>query len=177
MPLFRSVSLFGLLPLAEVVLLRMFSLITTSYIINTKNSFGRIQDYFFCTVWVYIFSSVTVWKSFEAYPATRNKWTSGWDGNWFYCRVPLEQKPDSSGQRTYPLSSKMTKMNYLTEVPSSCGLENTNVVAFIEATSLIGGRVVMEEFLASDLWPLGQQFGFQVERKEPPLSKVLVPMP
>jgi hypothetical protein len=110
-------------------------------------------------------------------PATRNKWTSGWDGNWFYCRVPLEQKPDSSGQRTYPLGSKMTKMNYLTEVPSSCGLENTNVAAFIEATSLIGGRVVMEEFLASDLWPLGQQFGFQVERKEPPLSKVLVPMP
>jgi hypothetical protein len=68
-------------------------------------------------------------------------------------------------------------MNYLTEVPSSCGLENTNVAAFIEATSLIGGRVVMEEFLAFDLWPLGQQFGFQVERKESPLSKVLVSMP
>jgi hypothetical protein len=27
-------------------------------------------------------------------PATRNKWTSGWDGNWFYCWVPLEQTTD-----------------------------------------------------------------------------------
>jgi hypothetical protein len=25
-------------------------------------------------------------------PAMRNKWTSGWDSNWFYCKVPLEQK-------------------------------------------------------------------------------------
>jgi hypothetical protein len=23
-------------------------------------------------------------------PTMRNKWTSGWDGNWFYCWVPLE---------------------------------------------------------------------------------------
>jgi hypothetical protein len=106
----------------------------------------------------------------------RNKWTSGWDGNWFYCWVPSERKPDSSGQRTYPLSSNMTKMNYLMEVPSSCGPEDANITAFLEATSLIGGRDVLEEFLASGLWPLGQQFGFEVERNEPPLSKVLVPM-
>jgi hypothetical protein len=36
---------------------------------------------------------------------------------------------------------------------------------------------VVEEFLASGLWPFGQQFGFQVERKEFPLSKVVVLMP
>jgi hypothetical protein len=27
-------------------------------------------------------------------PAVRNKWMSRWDGNWFYCRVPLEQTTD-----------------------------------------------------------------------------------
>jgi hypothetical protein len=107
----------------------------------------------------------------------RNKWTSSWDGNWFYCWVALKQKADSPGQRTNPLSSKMTKMNYLTEVPSSCGPEDANVVAFVEATSLISGRDVVEEFIASSLWPLGQQFGFPMERKESPMSKVLVPMP
>jgi hypothetical protein len=107
----------------------------------------------------------------------RNKWTSGRDGNWFYCRVPSEQKPNSSGQRTYPLSSNMMKMNYLMEVPSSCGPEDANNMAFLEVTSLIGGHNVVEEFLASDLWPLGQQFGFEVERNESPLSKVQVPMP
>jgi hypothetical protein len=36
MELFRSASLFGLLLLVKVVLLQMFSLTTTSYIIRTK---------------------------------------------------------------------------------------------------------------------------------------------
>jgi hypothetical protein len=71
----------------------------------------------------------------------------------------------------------MTKMNYLTEVSSSCGPEDANVVTFVEVISLIGGCDVVEGFLASGLLPLGQLFGFQVKRKEYPLSKVLVPMP
>jgi hypothetical protein len=36
---------------------------------------------------------------------------------------------------------------------------------------------VVQEFLASGLWTLRQQFGFLVERKESPLSKVVVSMP
>jgi hypothetical protein len=50
----------------------------------------------------------------------------------------------------------MTKLNYLMEVPSSCGPEDANFVAFVEVTSLIGGRDVVEEFLACGLWPFGE---------------------
>jgi hypothetical protein len=50
-------------------------------------------------------------------------------------------------------------------------------LGFVQATSLIGGRDVVVEFLACSLWPLGQQFSFQVGMKESPLSKVLVLMP
>jgi hypothetical protein len=53
-------------------------------------------------------------------PATRNKWTSGWDGDWFYCQVPAEQKADVRGKGSYLLSSTMTRLNYLMKVPSSC---------------------------------------------------------
>jgi hypothetical protein len=35
----------------------------------------------------------------------------------------------------------------------------------------------VEEFLACGLWPLSENFGFHVERKESPLSKVMVSMP
>jgi hypothetical protein len=35
----------------------------------------------------------------------------------------------------------------------------------------------VEEFLTCGLWPVGEQFGFPVETKVSPLSKVLVPMP
>jgi hypothetical protein len=71
----------------------------------------------------------------------------------------------------------MMKLNNLTEVPSSCGPEDTNFAAFVKATSLIRGRDMVEEFLACGLWPLGEQFGFRVEMKESPLSKVMVSMP
>jgi hypothetical protein len=36
---------------------------------------------------------------------------------------------------------------------------------------------VVEEFPSSSLWPLSQQFGFEVETKESLLSKVIVLMP
>jgi hypothetical protein len=68
-------------------------------------------------------------------------------------------------------------LNYLTKVPSSCGPKDTDFAAFVEGTSLIRGHDVVEEFLACGLWPLGEQFGFRVEMKESPMSKVMTPMP
>jgi hypothetical protein len=149
-----------------------------SYIIKTKEIHLEGSETTFATQFGCIYFHPSRFGNCSRLtPAMRNKWTSGWDGNWFYCRVPTEQKTDFQGQRTYLLSSKMTKLNYLTEVPSSYGPEDANFAAFVEATSLIGGHDVVEEFLASGLWPFGQQFGFQVERKEFPLSKVVVLMP
>jgi hypothetical protein len=107
----------------------------------------------------------------------RNKWTIGWDGNWFYYQVPVEQKADVRGQGSYPLSSMMTQLNYLMEAPSSCDPDDTNVVAFVEVTSIIRGHDGVEEFLARCLWLLSKIFDFEVEMKESPLSKVVVPMP
>jgi hypothetical protein len=71
----------------------------------------------------------------------------------------------------------MTPLVYETDVSSSCGPEDVDFAAFIEVTSHIDGHDVVEEFLASGLRPIGQQFGFEVEMKESPLSKVIVLMP
>jgi hypothetical protein len=68
-------------------------------------------------------------------------------------------------------------LNYLTDVPFECDLEDTNVAAFVEVTSIIGGHYVVEEFLAYSMWSLSKKFGFEAETKETPLSKVVVPMP
>jgi hypothetical protein len=84
-------------------------------------------------------------------PSTHNKWTRGWDSNWFYCRVPLEQGKDFKGPTTYSLSSQMTRLAHEMDVPSSYDPEDADFKAFLEATSLIGGRDAVEEFLASGL--------------------------
>jgi hypothetical protein len=91
--------------------------------------------------------------------------------------VPAEQKTSIRGKGSYPLSSTLTQLDYLTEVPSSFGLEDAKFAAFIEATSIIEGRDVLEEFLSCGLWTLSEKFGFRVETKESPLSKVVGSMP
>jgi hypothetical protein len=76
-----------------------------------------------------------------------------------------------------PLSSTMTRLNYLMEAPSDCGPEDANFLAFVEVTYIIGGCDAKKEFIACALWPLSEKFRLKVEVKESPLSKVVVPMP
>jgi hypothetical protein len=71
----------------------------------------------------------------------------------------------------------MTRLTHEMDVSSSCDLESVDFIAFMEATTLIGGRDVVEEFLARGLQPLGHRFGFLVETKESPLSKITMLMP
>jgi hypothetical protein len=71
----------------------------------------------------------------------------------------------------------MTRLIHETDVSSSCGPEDADFKAFVAVTSLIDGRDAVEEFLASGLCLLGRRFGFLVETKESPLSKITMPMP
>jgi hypothetical protein len=80
--------------------------------------------------------------------AVRNKWTSGWVRNWFYCKVPLEKKADVREKWTYPLRSVMTPLVYLMDAPYECDIDDVNVAAFVEAAAITGGCDVVEEFLA-----------------------------
>jgi hypothetical protein len=59
----------------------------------------------------------------------------------------------------------MTHLIHEMDVSSCCGPEDDDFTAFIEVTSLIGGRDAVEEFLASGLWPLGHVFVFWWRRR------------
>jgi hypothetical protein len=109
--------------------------------------------------------------------AVRNKWTSGRDSHWFYCTVLSEQFPDIWGKGSYPLRSTMASLDYMNDAPYEYSPEDADVVAFIEATSIISGRDAVEKFLPYSIWPLSDSCDFDVVMKERPLSKVMVPMP
>jgi hypothetical protein len=60
------------------------------------------------------------------------------------------------GQRTHPLSSKMSKLDYQMEVPSSCGLEDANFIGFCSGNlsdrwSQCCGRISCLQLVAT--WP------------------------
>jgi hypothetical protein len=107
----------------------------------------------------------------------RNKWTSRWDVNWFYCWVPLEHTIDVRGKGIYLFSCTMTLLDYAMEVTFECGLADPNAMTFTKAASIIGGPNTVEEFLAGGMWPLNEKFGFEVETMETPLLKFVVLMP
>jgi hypothetical protein len=162
MLLCKSASLFGMLLLAEVILMLRFLLITMSYITRTRRFIlkgPRLPSLH--SLGAYIFTHLGLGIALGLLPL---RGTSGLVAG-------------IATSSTYPLSSKMTPLVHEMDVSSSCSPEDAHLAAFIQVTSLIGGRDAVEEFLASGLWPLGQQFGFEVEMKESPLSKVILSMP
>jgi hypothetical protein len=80
------------------------------------------------------------------------------------------------GERELSLEIDDDPTKLFDDAPFECSSEDANVVAFAEAASIIGRRNAVEEFLACDIWPLSENCKFEVERKETPLSKVMVPM-
>jgi hypothetical protein len=95
-------------------------------------------------------------------PAMKNKWSDGWTSDWFYCRVPLH-KSEADGKGIHLLHSQMSSLNYLTEPPHNCAIDDMNAEAFKLAAKIIEVRDAVEEFLAcsilalSDIWELRGQ--------------------
>jgi hypothetical protein len=83
---------------------------------------------------------------------------------------------DVQGKGNYPLRSTMALLDYLTDPPLECDPGDVNMEAFADLASVIRGRDAVEEFLACGIWPLSESCEFEVERKETPFSKVIVPM-
>jgi hypothetical protein len=55
----------------------------------------------------------------------------------------------------------MSALDYWTEAPHNCVMDNANVMAFEEATKIIGGRIMVEEFLAYGIWLLNNSWDFE----------------
>jgi hypothetical protein len=71
----------------------------------------------------------------------------------------------------------MAPLDYLNDALFECSPKDTDVAAFVDSMTIIGSHDAVEEFLAYGIWPLSNSCGFEVETKETPLSRVIVPMP
>jgi hypothetical protein len=155
-----------------------FLLITMSYITRTRGFIlkgPRLHSLH--SLGAYLFTHVGLGITLGLLPLRRTSGLVAGIATGSTAKCLQKQRSDFSGQRTYPLSSKMTPLVHEMDVSSSCGPEDADFMAFIEVTSRTSGRDAVEEFLASGLWPLGQQFGFEVETEESLLSKVIVVTP
>jgi hypothetical protein len=72
----------------------------------------------------------------------------------------------------------MTALDFAMEPPFECGDDDAGDVAFVKATRCIGGRDVVDEFMAYGLYPLLMSFGLgEIVDREMPVSKLHLPLP
>jgi hypothetical protein len=78
----------------------------------------------------------------------------------------------------YALHSWMSELYYTVEPEVECPNNNPNNAAFVRATTTIGGRDAVEEYVACKIYPLAASFGFEsVPLGMTPVSKVETPLP
>jgi hypothetical protein len=107
----------------------------------------------------------------------KNKWALGWTRSWFYCRVPC-RRCSEGGKSVFALHSQMSELDYAVEPEVECSDDDPNDATFIWAATTIGGRYVVEEYLACKMYLLAVGFDFRkVSMGTTPMSKVETPLP
>jgi hypothetical protein len=107
----------------------------------------------------------------------KNKWSLGWMKSWFYCRVTCRRSSEG-GKSVHALHTQVCELDYAIELEVVCPDNDTNNVAFIQATATIGGHDAVEEYVACKMYLLAVGFGFaSVTLGVTPVSKVETPLP
>jgi hypothetical protein len=82
------------------------------------------------------------------------------------------------GKSVYALHSSMARLDFSTEPSFECADDDAGDLTFAHATSLFGGRDVVEEYLACRMFSLLASFGFSdIADGERPALKVTLPLP
>jgi hypothetical protein len=97
----------------------------------------------------------------------------------FYYKVPLIRVLSlGQGKGTFALHLYMSKLESKMEPSYQCPDDEAGDVAFIKATHVIGGRNVVEEFMACELLPLSASFNLgEISEGETPVSRLIVCLP
>ena len=85
----------------------------------------------------------------------KNKWEDDWAQYWFYAKISFPASGPSAAV-SYPLSAKVLPFNHVSKANfkrTAAGYKDC-CAAFATATSVIGGRDLVEEYVVSKVWPL-----------------------
>jgi hypothetical protein len=88
------------------------------------------------------------------------------------------QRCSGGGKSVYALHSWMSELDYAVEPEVECLDKDPNDAAFVRATTTIGGRDAIKEYVACKIYPLAASFGFEsVPLWMTPVLKVETPLP
>ena len=85
----------------------------------------------------------------------KNKWEDDWEQYWFYTKIGFPSVEPSEGV-SYPLAAKIEEFKHITKADfrrTVAGYKEC-YSAFASTTRVVGGRDLIEEYLAAKVWPL-----------------------
>jgi hypothetical protein len=88
-------------------------------------------------------------------PCCKTNFTKDWNSYWFNVKVDMSKIPDYEGP-VFPLSSPIEELTATCIAPyNHCvvGFRNCES-AFHLAGTILGGRDIIEEFVAANIWPI-----------------------
>jgi hypothetical protein len=88
-------------------------------------------------------------------PCCKKKFTEHWSSYWLYIKVDMSAIPDYEGP-AHPLSSPMEALNAVCTADynhRAVGIRSCEN-AFHLASTILGGRDIIEEFVAARIWPI-----------------------
>jgi hypothetical protein len=88
-------------------------------------------------------------------PCCKTNLTDDWNSYWFYVKVNMSEVPGYKGP-AYPLScsiAPLTTVNTAEFNHRAVGIRNCES-AFHLASTILGGRDIIEEFVAAQIWPI-----------------------
>jgi hypothetical protein len=88
-------------------------------------------------------------------PCCKSNLTEDWNSHWFYLKVNMSEVPGYTGP-AHPLScpiSSLSAVNTAEFNQRALGIRNCES-AFHLASTIVGGRDIIEEFVAARVWPI-----------------------
>jgi hypothetical protein len=100
-------------------------------------------------------TTVVVLTQIQIAPCCKTNFIKDWNSYWFYVKVDMSKIPDYEGP-TFLLSSPIEELTATCTAPynhHAVGFRNCES-AFHLAGTILGGRDIIEEFVAVNIWPI-----------------------
>jgi hypothetical protein len=140
---------------SDDVFARLFELVIAPDIIKLDDSRHYEAHYSCCTFNTRRQNARKGLTRFQISPCYKTNLSKDWSTYWFYVKVDMSRVPGYEGP-THPLSSPIDAMTATCTASYNhrvVGIRNCES-AFHLASTILGGRDIIEEFVAAEVWPI-----------------------
>jgi hypothetical protein len=137
------------------VFARVFELVIVPDIIKLDNNQHYEAHYSCCTFNTHRKNAQKGLMRIQIAPCCKTNFSEDWSSYWFYVKVDMSKVPGYDGL-SHPLSSPIEALTATCTTSynhRAAGIRNCESALHL-ASTILGGRDIIEEFIAAEVWPI-----------------------